>query len=211
MEKQFSVTINENDYNEAMDILEDVGLDLVSFTKMAIKKLLKEEGIDFLVKKDIPGRHHEKDKTYKWNINLGDSLKKGADVIGDVNDIISNVFDVMKMTKTKALHLFKVDDTDILFSKNVTFASKNQAADHYWANPNIDVLEEDWYLILNDQINRHLFLFVIAEDSLTESDFVKRADNENLIDLQIAYDDPTFTDKRSHVSFAKFLAKTTKY
>ena len=52
---------------------------------------------------------------------------------------------------------------------------------------------------------------MIPAQSLKESDLVSRSDNEEKIDLQIAYNDVTFTDGRSKVSFADFLIKSISY
>ena len=115
------------------------------------------------------------------------------------------------MTKSKAISLFC--EQGYRLNGYVTFASKNATAYNYWANPCIDVLWSNWNLILNDTINQKLFLFIIKSGTLAEESFSYRPDRQNLIDLQIRYDDPTFTDSRSpdRISFRKFLVKTIDY
>lgn len=111
--------------------------------------------------------------------------------------------------KNIAVNLFK--SKGFTTSRNTTFSSKNKASNCYWANPLFESLKQDWYLILNDWHKNELHLFKIPVHTLTENDLVCRADNEDKIDLQIAYNDITFTDNRSKISFAKFLVTTISY
>ena len=114
-----------------------------------------------------------------------------------------------KITKNQAVSLFEAKG--VRFSRNITFASKNRGAHNYWANPDFGVLETDWYLILNDWMKRELHLFVGPGNALRPEDLVCRGDQHDRIDLQICYDDPTYTDNRSKVHFARFLVRDLKY
>lgn len=114
-----------------------------------------------------------------------------------------------KMTKSKAIIIFK--NENIKLNKNITYASKNRSVDRYWANPNFDVLEEDWYLILNDSICGELHLFRIPKKEISFDKLIPRNDKKNLIDLQIMYGDTTFTDMRSKLGFERYFVKTVKY
>ena len=93
----------------------------------------------------------------------------------------------------------------------VTFASKNKAGNYYWVNPLFDAIKQDWYLILNGWMKKELHLVKIPAYTLKESDLVSRSGNEEKIDLQIVYNDTTFTDGRSKVGFADFLVKSIAY
>ena len=57
---------------------------------------------------------------------------------------------------------------------------------------------------------KKLYIYLISRQ-LNENDFVMRADKPDVVDLQIAYNDPTFTDNRSHISFSRFLVKSIRY
>ena len=109
------------------------------------------------------------------------------------------------MTKTIAKRLLSIQ------SDNVSFSSKNRTANNYWSNPSYDCLNSDWFLILNDWQTNELHLFKIPARSFNRYNLVARADQPHLIDLQIAYRDPTFTDNRSGCSFKKYYVKTIKY
>ena len=114
-----------------------------------------------------------------------------------------------RITKSAATNLFRRNG--ISTNNNVTFASKNKAGNYYWANPLFEALKQDWYLVLNDWMRKELHLFRIPAHSLKESDLVPRSDNEEKIDLQIAYNDTTYTDGRSKVSFDQFHIKSISY
>ena len=113
------------------------------------------------------------------------------------------------ISKYEAVSLFRNAGFNI--SRNCTFASKNRATFLYWANPKIDMLQDDWWLILNDNIKYELNLFKIPAGSIDLKDMIVRADKPYLIDLQIFYNDETFLDTRSCISFAKWYVKTLKY
>ena len=54
-------------------------------------------------------------------------------------------------------------------------------------------------------------LFVIPAHTIAAQSLICRADKPYQIDLHIMYDDPSFTDTRSKMSFAKFLTQSIKY
>lgn len=114
-----------------------------------------------------------------------------------------------KMTKTLAKRLFWNKGQPIF--PIVNFSSRNKSGYCYWSNPSIDVLSEDWSLILNDLDKKKLYLFNIPKNSIDELEVKVRSDRQNLIDLQIMYDDPTFTDNRSGISFKEFFVDEIDY
>ncbi len=188
MIKNIEISIDESILNEVETILDDSGLDLEIITKMVVKKVYKDKNIDFL---------------------LNSTRNIVADNISNQQNM--NVSNENKMRKSLAISLFKSEGIDFNAS-NITYASKNKGAYNYWANPYITYFEADWYLILNDQFSNRLYLFYIAQGDINyEVDLTKRLDLPNVIDLQIAYNDPTFTDNRSKFSFRKFLVKEIKY
>lgn len=94
---------------------------------------------------------------------------------------------------------------------NFTKASKNSSQDLYWANPNIDFIKDDWYLVLDDTYNQKLYCFYIPENTINLSSLKVRHDKQDLIDLQIQYNDNSFVDTRSGISFSRWLEKTISY
>ncbi len=117
--------------------------------------------------------------------------------------------DDRRMTKGQAVSLLEAKG--VQFNRNVTFASKNRAANHYWNNPGFDVLEQDWYLILNDWMNRELHLFCVPAGAIDRASLVCRNDQQERIDLQIRYGDPTYTENRSKLHFAEYHVMDLTY
>ena len=107
--------------------------------------------------------------------------------------------------------MFLFRERGYLLSRNTTFASNNRTTSHYWANPSFDTLEDDWYLILHDRQNQELHLFKIKAGAIDASELVCRNDRKDRIDLQIYYNDPTYRDSRSKLSFSKFLIADIVY
>jgi len=98
-----------------------------------------------------------------------------------------------------------------VFKGNITYASKNRTVNHYWANPSFEVLEREWFLILNDWVNRVLYLFRIPAGAISQHDLVPRVDINHQIDLKILYNDSNFRDTRSNCMFRKFLIMSENY
>ena len=91
--------------------------------------------------------------------------------------------------------------------KTFTFASKNSVTNCYWTNPNIGMPNKTWDLVLNDNIHYKWYYFQIPANSIKLNQLVL-SDKKYLIDLQIRYNDSSFTDTRSGISFVKWLKKT---
>lgn len=180
--------LNEDLLSEAENILDDMGLDTVTVVRMMLKRIIKERDISFILSK-------KDDST---------PIRKSAHISQNSQD------EPIKMTKTKAVSLFKNHGIQFV-NNNITFASKNKSAYNYWANPDFIVLDHDWYLILNDRIRQEIHLFVVPQGSIRKTMLVARGDMKNKIDLQIMYDDASFTDTRSKVSFSRYLKETVKY
>lgn len=174
--------IDEKTLCEAEEILDQIGLDITTAIKMMLKKITNEKGVSFMLT-----RFSEQSKT-------NDFSKETA---------------VSKMTKNKAIYLFRSKGYEL--NGNVTFASKNKSANCYWANPDISVLSSDWYLILNDCYKQALHLFFIPNHSISSNKVVIRNDKKNQIDLQIMYDDHSFTDTRSKICFKHFMLASVNY
>lgn len=143
-----------------------------------------------------------------------------------VNKTINNNANAKKfITKSGAIKLFRQDPSFVnMYHGNTVFASKNRSAYTYWANPNVELLNKDWYLILNDTLNCRLYLFYIPRKSIKVTNIAEkyftepgekfalcRSDKCDFIDLQIAYNDKQFTDTRSNLKFIDFYKKQLNY
>jgi antitoxin component of RelBE/YafQ-DinJ toxin-antitoxin module len=178
------LTIETQLVKEVEPILNEVGIDLDSVVKMTLKRIIRDHDISFLMAKTDNGNNET--AVQRDTLSVEDRISKG-----------------------RAISLF--ESKGIRFNRNVTFASKNRSAYNYWANPYFFALENDWYLILNDWQKRELHLFVIPARSIDPNRMVCRVDQRDKIDLQICYNDPTYTDNRSKISFSKYLVKDIRY
>lgn len=183
-----TIYVEEQLLQEVEQILETLGLDANTVTRMALKRVVRDGGISFLLA-DLP------------KIEIEPIIMPSNPVTLEAKQ--------SRITKSVAGNLFK--SKGFTLNHNLTFASKNKTGNYYWANPLFDVLNQDWYLILNDWLKRELHLFKIPIYAVKENELVSRADNNEKVDLQIAYNDATFTDSRSKISFAKFLVTTIPY
>ena len=178
------LTIDRHLAKDTEVVLDELGIDLETVVKMTLKRIVREGSIAFLTTKfDEPASKF----THQPAVRMADG----------------------KIGKSQAIALFSAQG--IRFNRNVTFASKNKTAFNYWANPFFTALEEDWYLILNDWINRELHLFFIPAKTICPSELVARFDQQEKVDLQICFNDPTYTDNRSKISFSRYLVKNISY
>lgn len=151
------------------------------------------------------------------NAILRKSLVGKADIFDLYNeqctDTQSKVFELSNnVSMSKAIAVRKLSNWyPAMTNTNVTFSSKNSSVDKYWANPNVKLLNIDWYLILNDTISRKLYLFLVPADAIAPSKLVVRADNKKLIDLQIEFNDSTFRDTRSGFRLGRYLKNVFSY
>lgn len=106
----------------------------------------------------------------------------------------------------KAIELFRKRGHGVN-SYNTTFASKNTGHNVYWSNPDKRHLKEDWYIILNDNINNILYLLYIPANNI--QNLIMRNNRECNVSIQ--YNDMTFTDKNSNTSFGKYLVDKIEY
>ncbi|MCL1880781.1 MAG: type I restriction enzyme HsdR N-terminal domain-containing protein [Oscillospiraceae bacterium] len=114
-----------------------------------------------------------------------------------------------KISSSEAIRLCRDNGLDI--SKNKTFASRNKTSPKFWANPSVNFLQRDWWLILNDFRQNTLFVFMIPANTLTKSHVLVRSDKPHLIDLTINCDDNSFEDSRSKIKFATWFVKKIEY
>ena len=187
---------NEDLLNQAESILDNVGMDVSSAVKVFLKRLVNEKSIIFLF-----------DDKKRDNVVISEEDKKTDIVTESFNPPIIET----RMTKTIAISLFRSKGYSYYLRGNITFASSNSTVKNYWANPNFEVLRDDWTIILNNIDKCELYLFYIPKDSLQKNVLLGRADKDNIIDLQIMYNDPSFTDIRSKFVFVDYLITKIRY
>ena len=191
MSKSFTFEIDDETLNEVEEILNSEYLNLQLAVNIFINKVINEQSAKWIFE------NNSKQKTTNLTQMSCDELLEPS----------PSLFGEQKMTKSLAKRLLSADGHTIY--NTVTFATKNKSSYVYWANPPIEYLYKDWNLILNDPIGKKLHLFYIPKNSIDTEYIVTRADKTNLIDLQIMFDDPTWTDNRSRIK--KFYITTISY
>lgn len=181
--KQIYFEITEEIYDNAIKVLDDVGLTASLAVNLFLSKVVKEQSISWMFEKK-----HE---------------HGGNDVVNQLTG-----FEQVRLTKNNAIRKFFNAGIDV--KGEVTLASKNSAQPIYWANPPLDVLVKDWSLILNDYIAKKLYLLFFPKNSMSLGQFKTRADRPKL-DIQIYYNDRTFTERRSGCSFSRFFVGEIDY
>lgn len=181
--KQICFEITEEIYDNAIKVLDDVGLTASLAVNLFLSKVVKEQSISWMFEKK---QEHG-----------------GNDVVNQPTGL-----EQVRLTKNNAIRKFLNAGIDV--KGEVTLASKNIAQPIYWANPPLDVLVKDWSLILNDNIAKKLYLLFLPKNSMSLGQFKTRADRPKL-DIQIYYNDSTFTERRSGRSFSRFFVSEIDY
>ncbi len=194
---KYEIYLDEKNYQMADTILQDEGLNMSIAINMFLKRVIKENSIGFIFSK----------ANQSFNEDL--TLTAPNDINTKIIKNHSYNSDIITMTKNIAKRLFNEKGYNI--GDIYTFASENERSHVFWANPSYLVLNKNWFLILNDKSKRILSLFEIPAGEIKRYELVMRSDNQNLIDLQIAYNDPTFTDNRSHISFKPYFVDKITY
>ena len=199
--------IEANLYKDVYAICEDNGIDVNIAINMFLKKVSKEQSLAFM----FSSKNINSDKVNETHLDTNQHTSKCINFSDNfkTRDAVVEANNLLKMTKSRAIRLLASRGNRI--SNYNTFASKNRSAYNYWANVEFDYLDSNWSLILNDWLNRVIYLFEIPAGSIKESEMVARADKPHIIDLQIMYNDPTFTDNRSGLSFKRYLVDQVEY
>jgi hypothetical protein len=107
-----------------------------------------------------------------------------------------------------------LNDKGVTVGTKVTYAVKQPDKGEFWANPRKSLLHQDWWLILNDNKKMELIVLNVPKDALpiktgSENGLLLRVDKPELIDLNINTN--TLEDRKSGISFEKFIVKRIKY
>jgi hypothetical protein len=181
-----------------------------------IEKEITTELINTLLSKYFSGKYSTeeyKEAVKNYDISVSKKIEKEQidielqNITNNYSTRVNIVNYSNKITKLEALKICR--NNNIIINGNITFASENNSyGQKFWANPSVDYLRQDWWLILNDISRKLLQVFFIPANSIAKNSVCLRNDKPNLIDLQIGYDDRTFIDTRSKISLDKWHKKT---
>lgn len=105
-------------------------------------------------------------------------------------------------------------DKGISVGKKVTYAVKQSSKNEFWANPKINLLNHEWWLILNNNETMELIVMKIPKNTLEiktadNNGLLVRADKTDLIDLNI--NTVSLKDRKSTIDFTPYVIKRIKY
>ena len=117
-----------------------------------------------------------------------------------------------KRAKAEAVKFAK--DNGVVLGKDITYATRQERKAEFWANPDTSLLEKEWYILLNDNIEMTISILKIPANTFalktsTSSGLVLRKDKPQYIDLNLGVG--TFVDRMSKIDFAPYILKTISY
>jgi len=107
-----------------------------------------------------------------------------------------------------------LEEKGITVGKKMTYAVKQQGKDEFWANPKKNLLEQEWWLVLNNNETMELVVIKIPAKAITISQdgvggLIVRPDKPDRLDLYI--NTVTFKDRKSDVDLSQYVVKKVKY
>ena len=118
---------------------------------------------------------------------------------------------VGKRAKQEAISYLKEKGIEV--GKTVTYAVKQDGKELFWANPSIDVLHKEWWLILNNNVTMELFVLKVPENSMglktKKSNGLSVRKDKPVLHLYL--DTKTLHDQTSDIDFSSFVVKRIKY
>ena len=99
------------------------------------------------------------------------------------------------------------------FKYNYSARQNEKEKDTYknecWINPNPEMLDEDWYMILNDTEKRELHIFLVPHGTFDiKNSFKQRNDNGK---LDMAVNLSTFIERKSKINLSEYKVKSYSY
>ena len=103
----------------------------------------------------------------------------------------------------------------INLDREVTYASYNDNKKHYWLNPKIDLLKENWFIVLNNQTLKKIYILHIPKNTFRHSYtrekgcLLIRKDKPYYLDMNIMGD--SFVDSRSTEPLKQYIESELNY
>lgn len=119
---------------------------------------------------------------------------------------------VGKRAKKDAIQF--LENNGVSLEKNVSYAVRQPDKDEFWVNPKKELLEKDWSIVLNNNIEMELVVLKVPAGSFSiktdkQNGLLLRGNKPDLIDLNI--NRTTYKDRKSHIDFSEFIIQTIKY
>lgn len=96
--------------------------------------------------------------------------------------------------------------------KVFSYAKRNEKANTFDIDPQEELINEDWTLVLNDIVDYQFIIMTLPAGSISEKDlltFKRRKDKPNMLSIRIQNE--SFIDKKSGYDFSKYITETIPY
>ena len=141
---------------------------------------------------------------------LKNNVVQNESTINHTKKTIENLSNLKQRPKIKKVIDYIFNETKVAVDKknsNLSTINKNGI---YSVEPNLNRIENDWFLILIDTDKTIMYLFKVPANHKIYEKLYKRED-KNVYRLLFDIGESTFTDKLSGEKFNIFLSKTIKY
>ncbi len=205
MEK-VSISVEERIISEAGHILEGICMDVEMAVKVFLRRVMKDKSIAFLINTTATNKEDDSLNNKKEKSSTEKTI--GLTTVNPVDNFTPDFSNLSgdEMSKSIALSMFRKEGLKI--GKNITYASSKSS---YYANPKYECLVENWWIILNDRKREIIYLLYVPAGELAASDLEGLKNSVEKATILIRYNDPTFTDLRSEISFEKYFVKSIQY
>lgn len=107
-----------------------------------------------------------------------------------------------------------LNEHGIYVDNKVSYAVKQENKDEFWINPNMKLLEGDWFIILNNNVEQELSVLSVPANTFSKQNdyqpgLIARVDKPEVIDLNINAN--TFIDRKSGIDFSPYVVRQIKY
>jgi len=106
-----------------------------------------------------------------------------------------------------------LEENNIRIDGFFSYAQRQEKKEEYWINPKVDLLNEKWTIVLNNQFENELIIIEVPAKTFViqngKEGFFVRKDKKNLIDLNV--NSKSFEDRRSKYSFEPYIKYRIKY
>lgn len=142
-------------------------------------------------------------------INIFTEKKINKQFINTVED--TNYSLLGKRAKKESINYLKSIGIDT--GKKPTYSTRN-ANDEFWANPRVELLEDEWWIILNNTNTKQLIILKVPSNTFhikkgNGKGLYVRPDKPYMIDLNI--NEKTYIDRRSGADFKPYIEKIVDY
>lgn len=143
------------------------------------------------------------------------SNKEKQKTKGNLLSAVANPSDEQIEIRAKREAKAFLEDNGYHFSNSWNYGKLQETNNCFWLNPKADLLNSNWDIVLNNQLENTLILLNIPRNSISVGkekaggNLIVRSDKPDLIDLKI--DKETLVDKTSGFDFKKYVVKKYSY